>query len=225
MGFGVLGMLVGNLLALRQRQLKRLLACSSLAHVGYALLGISIGLYVGVPSSAEGGVFHLLTHGLMIGAAFLAAGALVYGLSPDGPDVALTPEDLAGAARRYPSVVLALSLAVLGLGGLPPLAGFMSEWQIFVAGFDTHNPAIVGLVVFAALNSVFSLAYYAPIVTAAYRRQPSAAFAHGQPLSTGMTGSLLVLSAASLALGVWPGLATGLVAPAAAALVRAFAGA
>ena len=67
MVFGVLGILVGNLLALRQHQIKRLLAYSSLAHLGYALFGISIGLYVGLPASAEGGVFHLLTHGLMIG--------------------------------------------------------------------------------------------------------------------------------------------------------------
>jgi proton-translocating NADH-quinone oxidoreductase chain N len=224
MGFGVLGMLFGNLLALRQRQLKRLLACSSLAHLSYALFGISIGLYVGLPTSAEGGVFHLLTHGLMIGAAFLAAGALMYGLRRDTPDAALTLADLGGAARRYPVVALTLSLAVLGLGGLPPLAGFMSEWQIFVSGFDTHNPAIVGLVIFAALNSVFSLAYYAPIVTAAYRRQASAAAAHGQPLPASMTVPLAILSMASLTLGVWPGLASGLVAPAAVAIVRAFIG-
>jgi len=224
MGFSVLGMLVGNLLALRQLQLKRLLACSSLAHLGYALLGISIGMYVGLPASAEGGVFHLLTHGLMTGAAFLAAGALVYGRLRDRPHAALTVADLAGAARRYPLVGVALSLAVLGLGGLPPLAGFMSEWQIFVSGFDTHNPVIVALVVFAALNSVFSLAYYAPVVTAAYRRQEHTAIAQRQPVPISMTLPLLVLSMASVTLGVWPGLAGGLVAPAAAALVRAFSG-
>jgi proton-translocating NADH-quinone oxidoreductase chain N len=224
MVFSLLGILVGNLLALRQHQVKRLLAYSSLAHLGYALLGISIGVYVGQPASAEGGVFHLLTHGLMIAAAFLAAGALLYGMRRDQPDAALTLADLAGVAGRYPVAALALSLAVLGLAGLPPLAGFMSEWQIFVSGFDSRDPLIAGLVVFAALNSVLSLAYYTPIVTAAYRRHASAVVVHGQALPTSMTLPLVVLSAASVTLGVWPGLASGLIAPAAAAIVRGFIG-
>jgi len=57
---------------------------------------------------------------------------------------------------------------VLALGGLPPLAGFMSEWQIFAAGFQTQNLWIDLAVIFAALNSVLSLAYYAPLVNAMY---------------------------------------------------------
>jgi proton-translocating NADH-quinone oxidoreductase chain N len=224
MAFGVLGMVVGNLLAFRQRQLKRLLACSSLAHVGYALFGISIGLFDGQPTSAEGGLFHLLTHALMSGAAFLAVGALLYGVRQDRRNMALSLADLAGAAGRYPLVALALSLAVLGLGGVPPLAGFMSKWQIFVAGFDTHSPAIVALVVFAALNSVFSLAYYAPVVNAAYRHHASQVVLRGQTVPLSMTVPLVVLSGAIIVLGVWPGLANGLVAPAAVALVRSFGG-
>ncbi len=89
-------------------------------------------------------MFHLFNHGLMKGLAFLAAGAFLYTLHIAAGDHApLTTLDLSGAARRYPWAGLALSLALLSLGGLPPLAGFMSKWQIFSAGFQTHNLSLV----------------------------------------------------------------------------------
>jgi proton-translocating NADH-quinone oxidoreductase chain N len=221
MGFGALNMLVGNLLALRQTQVKRLLAFSSISHVGYMLVGIGIGLYAGQVAGVQGGFFHLLTHGLMKGLAFLAAGALLYALHLSRKQVEgevesrpLTLSDLSGAAQRYPLTALALSVAVLGLGGLPPLAGFMSKWQIFVAGFATHNVLIGLLVVFAALNSVLSLAYYVPLVNAVYRRQPSESVLQGQPLSMVMQVPLVLLALGVVAIGVWPSLVDWLTEPA-----------
>ncbi len=225
MAFGALNMLVGNLVAYRQTRVKRLLAYSSLSHLGYIFLGVGIGVYAGEVAGAEGGLFHVLTHGLMSGVAFLAAGALLYALRwADREQADLTVADLAGVARRYPVVALVLSIAVLGLGGLPPLAGFMSKWQIFVAGFQTGNLAIAALVLFAAVNSVFSLAYYAPLVNAAYRQQPSALVLRGEPLPMQMTVPLVVMAALILAIGVWPALVQGLVQPAGAALLGAFGG-
>ena len=102
--------------------------------------------------------------------------------------------DLAGAAKRYPLAALSLSLAVLGLGGLPPLAGFMSKWQIFVAGFQTRNIWMELLVVFAALNSVLSLAYYAPLVNALYRLNPPSGSEKGSRLPGPMAFPLVLLS-------------------------------
>ncbi len=223
LGFGVLNMLVGNLLALRQTQVKRLLAFSSLAHIGYMALGLGIGIWAGQLDGAQGGLFHMLTHGLMKGLAFLAAGALLYALhTATGSHLPLTVKDLAGAARRYPLVALSLSVAVLGLGGLPPLAGFMSKWQIFVAGFATHNLVIDGLIIFAALNSVLSLAYYAPLVNAMYREEPSEAVQRGQPLSVLMIVPLALLALAVVAIGLWPDLLRWLSDPAGSALMAAF---
>jgi proton-translocating NADH-quinone oxidoreductase chain N len=220
LGFGALNMLAGNLLALRQTQVKRLLAFSSLSHVGYMLLGLGIAIYSGQIAGAQGGFFHLLTHGLMKGLAFLAAGALLYGLHlAHGRHASLTVADLSGAARRYPLVALGFSLAVLGLGGLPPLAGFMSKWQIFVAGIEAQNGLMTALVVFAALNSVLSLAYYAPLVNALYRQQPSSAVRRGQPLPFSMRLPLALLALAVVAIGLWPGLVSWLTEPAGAALV------
>lgn len=223
MGFGVLNMLAGNLLALRQTEVKRLLAYSSLTHVGYMVLGVGMGLYTGQVAGAQGGLFHLLTHGFMKGLAFLAAGALFYALHTSrGDHQPLTTADLTGAAQRYPLAALTLSIALLGLGGLPPLAGFMSKWQILVAGFATHNWAIYGLVALAALNSVFSLAYYAPLVNGLYCQQPSAVVQRGQPLPATMRIPLTLLAVVVVAVGLWPGLVSWLTEPAAAALLAAF---
>jgi proton-translocating NADH-quinone oxidoreductase chain N len=223
MGFGVLNMLVGNLMALRQQQVKRLLAFSSLTHVGYMLLGLGIGIYTGQLAGAQGGVFHLVNHGLMKGLAFLAAGALLYALHmAHGDHSPLTIADLHGAARRYPVAALALSIAVLGLGGLPPLAGFMSKWQIFVAGFVTGNAMVEGLVVFAGLMSVLSMAYYAPLVNAMYRQEASQAVRAGKSLPGLMLLPLVLLALAVVVIGIWPSLLGWLTAPAGAALLVAF---
>ncbi len=153
MGFGAINMLAGNLLALRQKQVKRLLAFSSLAHVGYMLAGIGIAIYAHQLDGAQGGLFHLLNHGMMKGLAFLAAGTLLYTLHiASGNHGSLTVDELSGAAQRYPLVAFTFSLAVLGLAGIPPLAGFMSKWQIVISGFETHNLPILLLVIFVALE-------------------------------------------------------------------------
>jgi len=225
MGFGVLNMFAGNLLALQQKQVKRLLAYSSLVHVGYMLVGIGITISLGDAGGAQGGFFHMLTHGLMKGLAFLAAGALLYSLHIAlGDHNPLTVSDLSGAARRYPIAALTLSLAVLSLAGLPPLAGFMSKWQIFVAGFKTENILVEILVIFAALNSVFSLAYYAPLVNSLYRLHPSEVVQRGGKSPITMTIPLVILAIAVLIIGIYPSMLNWLTGPAGSILSLAFGG-
>lgn len=223
LGFGAMNMLVGNLMALRQTQVKRLLAFSSLSHIGYMLLGFGAALAFGQVEGAAGGFFHLINHALMKGLAFLAAGVLLYCLYiKKGHHGPLLIEDLNGASRRYPLAALALSIAVLSLGGLPPLSGFMSKWQIFVAGFQTGNTAVMVLVIFAALNSVLSLAYYAPLVNRLYRHEPAKIVTEGQPAGLAMALPLILLIAAIVVLGFWPSLVNGITYPAGQALLAAF---
>lgn len=223
LGFGAVNMLVGNLMALRQTQVKRLLAYSSVSHVGYILLGFGIAISVNAPAGAAGGFFHLLNHALMKGLAFLAAGALLYALHlKRGDHQPLLVSDLNGAARRYPLTALALSVALLALGGLPPLAGFMSKWQILAAGAQARQPIIWGLVGFAALNSVLSLGYYAPMVNRMYRNEESSAVSQGAPVAKIMAFTLLALMLAIVTIGFWPGLVSWLTEPAADSLMIAF---
>ena len=225
LGFSAVNMLVGNLMALRQTQVKRLLAYSSLSHMGYILLGVGAGAVMGSEYSAAGGFFHILTHAMMKGLAFLAAGALLYSLHQAvGNHDPLVLDDLNGASRKYPLAAFAFSVAVLGLGGLPPLAGFMSKWQIFVGGFQTGNAWIMALVVFAALNSVLSLGYYAPLVNRLYRRQPAGIVEQGRPIPVLMSVPMVVLSLGVVVLGVWPSLADWLTGPAAQSLLMLFGG-
>ncbi len=225
MGFGALNMLVGNLMALRQQQVKRLLAYSSLSHVGYMLVGLGVGVYAGQSAGLEGGLFHMLTHGLMKGLAFLAAGALLWALHVARHDHSpLTLDDLRGASRRYPLTAFALSVAVLALGGLPPLAGFMSKWQIFQAGALLQDGLILFIVFFAGLNSVLSLAYYAPLVNLIYRKEPSEAVVAGLAVPTSMSIPLVLLLLAVVVIGFWPGLMSWLTGPAGVSLLAAFGG-
>lgn len=225
MVFGVLNLLVGNLMALRQTQVKRLLAYSSVSQMGYILVGIGVAVFTLQPEGAAGGFFHIITHALMKGAAFLAAGALLYALrmAHHNHDP-LTVSDLNGASQRYPVTVFVLSAALLALGGLPPLAGFMSKWQIFVAGFQSNNNLAIALVIFAAINSVLSLGYYAPLVNRMYRNEPSDLVKEGKPISWVMVLPLVVMTIAIVALGVWPPLVRWLTNPAAMSLLGIFGG-
>ncbi len=160
---------------------------------------------------------------LMKGLAFLAVGALMYGLFlQNNSHDSLKIKDLAGAAQRYPLVALAFSIAVLALGGMPPLAGFMSKWQIFVAGFSTQNNWILALMIFMALNSVLSLAYYAPLVNMMYRKEPSQQVLCGKPITWTIAVPLVLMTALVIVLGFFPGLMNWLTVPASQQLMMMF---
>ncbi len=225
LALGTLSIFAGNLLALRQREVKRLLAYSSVSQIGFILLGLGIGVYAGQAAGIQGGLLHLLNHGIMKGLAFLAAGALVYAVSAQrGDRTPLLLDDLRGVGRRCPLVALALTLALLSLAGIPPLAGFMSKWQIFAAGLAVRSGLIDALVIFAALNSVLSLVYYLPVINMLYRSdggQPAAADAAAP---AALRVPLAVLAGAVVLVGVWPGILTVLTEPASLQLATIFGG-
>ncbi|MFP4321876.1 MAG: complex I subunit 5 family protein [Anaerolineales bacterium] len=223
MTFAVLNIIVGNVLALRQTQLKRLLAYSSVAHMGYIVLGLGIGIYSGQAAGIEGGMFHLISHGLMKGLAFLAIGALMYTLHmAHAGQKPIELDDISGAARRYPMLALTLTIALLGLGGLPPMVGFMSKWQIFLSGMEAENLLITALILIAALNSILSLAYYAPIINRLYRREPAEAVQHGGKLPLAMAAPLAGLAILIIVIGFWPGLLDDVLQSASDALKLSF---
>jgi proton-translocating NADH-quinone oxidoreductase chain N len=222
--FGAINMVLGNLMALRQNQVKRLLAFSSVSHMGYMLVGLGVALIgTGSVEGAAGAFFHLISHSLMKGLAFLAAGVFLYALhiarDDHGP---LVIEDLSGAARRYPIAAFAFSVAVFSLGGLPPLAGFMSKWQMFVAGFQTKITWVEVLVIFAALNSVLSLGYYAPLVNRIYRHEPGKLVLEGKPVAWTMYLPLILMALALVVLGFMPQLVNSFTYPAAHSLLAIF---
>ena len=159
----------------------------------------------------------------MKGLAFLSAGALLYALHlKKGSHNALVVEDLNGAATKYPWVALFLSLAVLSLGGIPPLAGFMSKWQIFSAGMGAHFVITDLLILFAGLNSVLSLAYYAPLINRMYRKEASDVVKNGVKVPFRMMLPLAILAVGLIVFGLAPDLVSSLTDAAGAALVLGF---
>jgi proton-translocating NADH-quinone oxidoreductase chain N len=225
LAFGCVNILVGNLMALRQKEVKRLLAYSSVAQVGYMMVGFAIAIISKVFIGAAGGFFHLLTHAMMKGLAFLAAGALLYSLHlAKGEHKPLMIDDLNGASRKYPFIAFLLSLALLGLGGLPPMAGFMSKWQILMGAAQISSGLMIGVMVFVGLNSVLSLAYYAPMINRMYRHETSEAVAAGESVSWIMVLPMVILAIGIIAMGIWPSLATFLTNNAAASFMYPFGG-
>jgi proton-translocating NADH-quinone oxidoreductase chain N len=223
MVFGALNIALGNMMALRQTEVKRLLAYSSIAHVGYMLIGFGAAIAFGEIDGATGGFFHMTTHAMMKGLAFFSAGTFLYTLHlANGNHEPLTLDDLNGVSKRYPITALCFSIALLALGGLPPLAGFMSKWQIFVAGFQTQNGWVQALVIFAALNSVLSLGYYAPMVNRMYRKEPSAILESGKPVSFSLGLPIIVLTSIIIVVGFFPTLFSWITIPAATSLFAAF---
>ena len=203
--FGCLNILVGNLMALQQKEVKRLLAYSSIAHVGYMLIGFGISFMFSQTTGAAGGFFHLITHSLMKGLAFLSVGALMYVLFiANGKHGSLMLDDLNGVSRKYPLLAVTLSAALLSLGGLPPFAGFMSKWQILVAGAEAKTGWMWAIIIFVGLNSVLSLAYYAPIINRMYRREPSEVVQRGKAVPWVMLIPIVLLTLGILVVGIWP---------------------
>ena len=156
-------MTVGNISALTQKSMTRLLAYSSIAQAGYMLIGFVA--FSNAPGSAAaslgltGTIFHVVNHAMMKGVAFLAA-ALVL--------LQLRRTDLGaynGLGRRMPITAFTLTVAFLGLAGVPPLSGFWSKLLLFLS---VANGPFAWLALAGILNSAFSLGYYAWIVKRMY---------------------------------------------------------
>lgn len=157
----VLTMTVGNLLAIPQNNIKRMLAYSSVAQAGYIMIAFPVGTEYGL----AGGLFHVVTHSLMTVGAFLAAAALsTAGISDN-------LEDYKGLSKREPSIAFAMAVFLLSLVGLPPLAGFASKFVLFSSAVDaavTGERWMVWLAVAGVVNSALSLYYYARVIKYMY---------------------------------------------------------
>jgi NADH-quinone oxidoreductase subunit N len=151
-------MFVGNLLALRQKHLFRLMAYSSIAHAGYMLIGLSVGDVLPV-GGREAILFYLATYGLMTIGVFAL---LVAGGTADRP--LETDADIRGLSRTQPVIALMLAICLFSLTGLPPTAGFLGKLNLFLAGWsDTSN---IGryLAVLLAINAAIGAYYYLRLV-------------------------------------------------------------
>jgi len=158
----VLSMTVGNVIAIAQQNLKRMLAYSSIAHVGYMLVGAVAGGALGNGSV----LFYLLVY------TFTTAGAfgVILLLERNGRE-AVRLEDYGGLAARHPLMALALTVFLLSLIGIPPTAGFVGKFYLFGAAV---RAGYVWLAVIGVLNSALAAYYYLRLIVYMYMREPEA---------------------------------------------------
>ncbi|MCW5875004.1 MAG: NADH-quinone oxidoreductase subunit N [Anaerolineales bacterium] len=156
----VASMFVGNVVALTQKNIKRLLAYSGIAHAGYALLGVVAASELGVASV----VYYLLVYVVTNLASF---GIVVIVWHAVGSDEIA---DYSGLSRRSPMLALVMLLAFLSLAGIPPLGGFIAKVLVFAAAVEAN---LVWLAVLGVLNSIIGLYYYLIVLKEVYLGQPT----------------------------------------------------
>ncbi len=185
----VLTMFVGNLAALRQQNVKRLLAYSAIAHSGYLLVAVVAG-------DGPGLVFYLVAYAFMNAGAF----GVLAALSGQGEEHTRL-SDLAGLGRRHPWLAACLAVFLLSLAGIPPTAGFLAKFTIFSAAVAKGH---VLLAAAALLASLVSVAYYFKVIAVMYMQGPGT-----EPvLDQDNPGLFLVIFLCALGvvqLGLWPG--------------------
>ncbi len=159
----VVTMTYGNVVALNQTSVKRMLAYSSLAQAGY----ITMAFVVLTPIALGGGIFYALSHGFMKAGAFIATAAVTYMVLSENKD-STDPDHIdnfRGLGKRMPVTALSMTVFVFALAGIPLTAGYVSKFVLFSS---TIQSGFVWLAVIAILNSAISLYYYAKIVKYMY---------------------------------------------------------
>jgi NADH-quinone oxidoreductase subunit N len=187
----VLSMTLGNLVAIAQQNLKRMLAYSSIAHVGYMLVGVVAGGGLGGGSV----LFYLLVY------TFTTAGAFgVILLLERGGDEAVQIGDTAGLATRHPLAALALAIFLLSLVGIPPTAGFVGKFYLFGAAVRS---GYLWLAVIGVLNSAAAAYYYLRVIVSMYMREPEGTPAVIVPSFAGALAVVVALWGV-IQLGIFP---------------------
>jgi NADH-quinone oxidoreductase subunit N len=186
----VLTMTVGNVAALTQSNIKRMLAYSSIAHAGYVLIGVVAGTARGVTAT----LIYLMVYAFMQLGAFSIV-VLLRRRDVIGDEL----KDFSGLYLRSPFAAFAMLLFMLSLGGIPPTAGFMGKFWLFSAAIDAHY---YWLAVIGVLNSAISLYYYIRVVVFMYVKKET--IGSEPSASLPLTMAVGVAAIATLVLGVYP---------------------
>jgi len=192
----IVTMTLGNVLALSQTNIKRMLAYSSIAQAGYVIIAVAVA----TDFALAGGIFHVITHAFMKGGAFVIVTALAWGLVGEKID------DYKGLGRRAPLIAFSMTVLMFALAGIPPLSGFWSKMFLFAGAVDASSAGgegwLMWLAIAGILNSALSLFYYARVVVNMYVRPGATEERIRIPLS--MSGAIIICTAATILIGLWP---------------------
>ncbi len=189
----MLTMTVGNVIAIAQTSIKRMLAYSSIAHAGYILIGLAAANNDGISST----MLYLLVYCVMNIGAF---GAVILAKTEDGESLVIS--DYAGLGLRKPLLAMFMTIMLLSLAGFPPTAGFVGKFYIFKSAVQAGH---IWLVIVGAVNTAISAFYYLRVVVTMYMREPEEELPFASYPSTLVVG--LVLAAIGvLLIGILPSL-------------------
>lgn len=187
----VLTMTVGNLTALVQTNIKRMLAYSSVAHAGYVLVAMVAGKELGGAAM----MYYLVAYGFMN----LGAFGVVLSLNrQDQPNEEL--RDYAGLGFRYPALGMAMAIFMLSLTGVPPLVGFTGKFYVFSAAVEA---GYIGLAVIGVLNSAVSAYYYIRVIVTMYMEEGDDGFEIAA-LRPALSAAIIIAAAGTVLLGIFP---------------------
>ncbi len=206
LALSVAAMLIASLVAVFESNLKRMLAYSSLAQIGYITLGIALANQAGL----TGGLVHIVNHALMKAALFLAVGAILYRVGT----VKLT--ELAGIGRKMPLTMSAFTIAGFGLIGTPGTSGFISKWYLAVGALERGWWALVFVIVASSLTA---LVYVGRVLEVTWMRELSPTAKQGVDPPLSMLLPILILAAATIYFGIDTEWTVGIAGSAAKALL------
>lgn len=196
-GIAAASMTFGNLAAIQQSNIKRMLAYSTIAHAGYLLVGLAAGIPAGIPHGVTTGsetvLFYLAGYAVTNLAAFFAVIAIADRTNSEAIS------SFAGMGRRAPWLAAALAVALLSLTGIPPTVGFMAKLFVFGAAVKAD---LAWLVALGAVNSVVSAYYYLRVVRVMYLSDPAEGEQPARVIPLDL--SVAVTALAVVALGLWP---------------------
>jgi NADH-quinone oxidoreductase subunit N len=192
----VISMFVGNLSAIVQTSVKRMLAYSSIAHAGYILAALAAAAATDHPEAGiAAALFYLVSYAVVKLGAFL----IVAHLGGTG-ERHLEIEDFAGLGRRQPAIAACFSLFLLSLLGLPITAGFLGKFYIFNAALESN---LIWLAILVGLNSVLASYYYLRVMVAMYMREPKQEI-ETEPVPWTLSVVLWIAAAGTIYVGLFP---------------------
>ena len=189
----MLTMTVGNVIAIAQTSIKRMLAYSSIAHAGYVLIGLAAANNDGISSA----MLYLLVYCVMNIGAF---GAVILAKTQDGESLMIS--DYAGLGLRKPLLAMFMTIMLLSLAGFPPTAGFVGKFYVFKSAVQAGH---IWLVIVGAINTAISAFYYLRVVVTMYMREPEEELSFTAYPSTLVVG-LILAAIGVLLIGVLPSL-------------------
>ncbi len=202
----ILAMFAASIVAVFQHNIKRMLAYSSVAQIGYITLGIAMVNQNGL----TGGIVHLANHAMTKGALFLAIGGIVYRMG------AARLEDFAGIGRRMPLTMAGFVIAGLSIIGVPGTAGFISKWYLAIGALDR---GWWWLVILLVLSSLIAVLYIGRVVEIAYFREPKGKALEAREMPLSMLIPTWILILATIYFGIETSWTAGIASQAAKALL------